>query len=128
MGLIAGCGSGDPVGRAPSGLPTEQLALVGDLCPTRSELKLAGARATRARARRQLDALKRAFRKDPDAEVETTYYPSDGGVGKETLTLRALVKEHLKAVPEGLAGPPKAQSVRCTRRLERELRGLLEDT
>ena len=105
-------------------LPTDQLTLASNLCPEEwdeMDLPQREVRRQQARGRRQLAALEAAYRKHPDAVVETTYESSEGGTVKEDLTVRKLARSHLLGVTEDdIPQPP------CFKRLARRLRALLE--
>ena len=124
--LPAACGDGSSASRQPpTGLPTKQFQLAYDLCPTAKELKSAHVRQVRATARRQLQRLLAAHRRDPDAKVRTSFEPSnEPGPKFEELTVSQLMRRHLQGVTEVIeVGDPPAR--RCARRLAKRLRAAL---
>jgi hypothetical protein len=120
---LSGCGETRVSEREQHALPTEQLTLSSDLCPEESaamDLPTHEVRRNRARGRRQLAALEAAYRRHPDAVVETTYASSDEGDGEQDLTIRELVRDQLAgATEEGLT------DATCFKRVARRLRALL---
>ena len=129
----AGCGANNDEAHTPPAthvtsaeqraLPTEQLSLGSNVCPTEwdaTHLPPDEVARRQALGRRQLDALRSAYRKHPDAIVETTYASSDEGPGHEEITVRSLVRSHLDGVTE--EGIDRSA---CFKRLATALRKLL---
>ncbi len=108
------------------GLPTHQLLLGYTLCPDEVEARRGSVRRKRARARAGLERLLRAFRKHPQAEVDTTYWlAEDAGTRHERITLREYIEIEISGAREVIEGGDSAAR-RCARQLARRLRSALE--
>jgi len=125
------CGEDPKPNVSSRGLPTQQLALLGDLCPNTGELysgtaTVRGAiRTERRRAQRARDNLIALVRKHPDGQVRTSYLDHNTGLEHETLTIRKLVERHLAALPETIQmGDERSRA--CARRQAARLRTALE--
>ena len=75
-------------------LPTQVAQLASQLCADPSLSRPQAARDRRVAAR-QLGALERAYRHDPDAVVRATYVLSEGGMKHKDVTVTALARSHL---------------------------------
>ncbi len=75
-------------------LPTHVAQLASRLCADPS-LPRPRAKRDRRVAARQLRALERAYRHDPDALVRATFVLSEGGTKHKDITVTALAKSHL---------------------------------
>ena len=103
-------------------LPTHKYALSQDICPEQSgappEYSAKRLRRIRRRGERQLAALERAYRHNPDALVRVSYAPADEpGIGHEEISVRELAKSHLEGLED--AGG-------CYERAAKRLRALLQ--
>ena len=120
---IAACGD---AARVPADvarqLPTQEYGLSQDLCPRDvgigPEYGAQRLRRNQRKGKRELDALERAYRDDPDAIVRATYTPADEpGIAHEDISIRELAETQLKGF-DVLDGE-------CSRRAAARLRALL---
>lgn len=129
--VVLACGEDPEPNVSSRGLPTQQLALLGDLCPTTGELYSGTAAVRRAvhadrrRAQRERDNLIALVRTRPDGRVRTSYLDHDAGLQHETLTVRKLVQRHLAALPEAIqVGDERSRA--CARRQAARLRAAMK--
>lgn len=91
--VVLACGEDPEPNVSSRGLPTQQLALLGDLCPTTGRLysgtaAVRGAvHAERRRARHERDNLIALVQKRPNGRVRTSYLDHNAGLQHETLTI-----------------------------------------
>jgi hypothetical protein len=112
--VAAGCGESRSAIDV-TGLPRQAYSLQ-DLCPELADIRGREARDLRRRRQAELEALLKAYRRNPDAEVRVEFTPADEpGVDHETLTVRELVEQNLEILRE-LRCSPEAQ-----RRLQQAL-------
>jgi hypothetical protein len=110
----SGCGDSRPATDV-TGLPRQEYSLQG-LCPELADIRGRDARNLRRRRQAELDALLKAYRRNPDAEVRVEFTPADEpGVDHETLTVRELMEQNLEIL-RALRCSPDAQ-----RRLQQAL-------
>lgn len=124
--FLFGCGSSSDdrvTQREQNALPTEQLTLAGRLCPREStQIDLAKNEVLRERRRgeREFAALTNAYRRHPEALVRTSYLASGGDDGHEDLSVRELVRSHLRGATEDGVSDSE-----CFRQVAHRLRVLL---
>lgn len=129
--VVLACGENPEPNVSSRGLPTQQLALLGDLCPTTGELYSGTAavrgvvHAERRRARHERDNLIALVQERPDGRVRTSYLDHNAGLQHETLTVRQLVQRHLTALPEAIqVGDERSRA--CARREAARLRAAMK--
>jgi hypothetical protein len=101
---IGGCGDSAPASNVP-GLPRQEFSLQ-DLCPERSDIHGQKARDLKRTRQAELEALLKAYRQNPDAEVRVEFTPADEpDVKHETLTVRELMKQNLESLRDAHCSP-----------------------
>jgi hypothetical protein len=113
---LAAAGCGDS-GRAidASGLPRDEYGLQ-ELCPELADIRGKEARDLKRKRQAELEALLKAYRRNPHAEVRVTFTPEDRAeIGHETVTVGTLVEQNLEILRD-LHCSPAAQ-----RRLQQAL-------
>jgi len=128
---VLACGDDPKPNVSSRGLPTQQLALLGDLCPTTGQLDSGTAAvrgaiaADRRRAQRERDNLIALVQTRPVGRVRTSYLDHNTGLQHETLTIRRLVQRHLAALPETIqVGDERSRA--CARREAARLRAAMK--
>ena len=103
-------------------LPVDGAPLHESLCPGGLGLSRVERAKLRRKGRRELRALTRAFRRDPEAVAIVTSHSSDvaGGPFKDPYTVRELVERHARLAAEAA---PEDRS--CTARAQRALEAML---
>ena len=131
-GTLVGCSSDENQPRVSpavqADLPTTMYALYGELCPEGVGLNGREAQATRARGRRQLAALLKAYRSDPEALVRVSYITEGkSGYQHELITVEELLDSHLEGIATGQeVADPGTSEGRCLARGAAALRGVRE--